>query len=98
MPRHHDPEGHELAHARRLARFEGANVVEIGCGDGRLTAGYAHVAARVIALDPDAGAIAAARANAACAAAPNVTFQTADGRATGLPPNSADIVFCSRSL
>ena len=38
----------------------GKRVLEIGCGDGRLTWRYAHRAARVVAIDPDADEIAAA--------------------------------------
>ena len=33
--------------------FAGKSVLEIGCGDGRLTWRYAEGAARVIAIDPD---------------------------------------------
>ncbi len=34
--------------------FAGKRVLEIGCGDGRLTWRYADRAARVVAIDPDA--------------------------------------------
>jgi 2-polyprenyl-3-methyl-5-hydroxy-6-metoxy-1,4-benzoquinol methylase len=35
--------------------FAGKSVLEIGCGDGRLTWRYAARAARVTAIDPDTG-------------------------------------------
>ena len=35
--------------------FAGKSVLEIGCGDGRLTWRYAARGARVTAIDPDAG-------------------------------------------
>jgi 2-polyprenyl-3-methyl-5-hydroxy-6-metoxy-1,4-benzoquinol methylase len=41
--------------------FAGARVLEIGCGDGRLTATYARRARAVVAIDPDREAIAEAR-------------------------------------
>jgi len=49
-----DPEGEEL---RALAAFveasSGLQVLEVGCGDGRLTRRYAAQVARVTAIDPD---------------------------------------------
>jgi 16S rRNA A1518/A1519 N6-dimethyltransferase RsmA/KsgA/DIM1 with predicted DNA glycosylase/AP lyase activity len=56
-----DPEGAHLASLRRLADVSGARVVEVGCGEGRLTRGIAERARTVLAFDPDAGAVAAAR-------------------------------------
>jgi len=41
--------------------FDGARVLEIGCGDGRLTKTYADVAYAVVAIDPDQDVIAAVR-------------------------------------
>ena len=32
-----DPEAHELEALRTVVSFEGRRVLEIGCGDGRLT-------------------------------------------------------------
>jgi len=36
-----------------VGSFAGKRVLEIGCGDGRLTWRYAKHAARVVAIDPD---------------------------------------------
>jgi 2-polyprenyl-3-methyl-5-hydroxy-6-metoxy-1,4-benzoquinol methylase len=59
-----DPEDHEIGALRSLvASFEGQRVLEVGCGDGRLTRRYAHEAAYVLAIDPDEGAIATARSD-----------------------------------
>ena len=54
--------------------LKGAEVLEIGCGDGRLTRRYAALASRVLAIDPHAGRIDAARA---LPAAPHVEFRRA---------------------
>ena len=64
MPIRLDPERNEPAalfdYAESLA---GKRVLEIGCGDGRLTWLYADQAARVVALDPDSDEIALAVKN-----------------------------------
>lgn len=57
MPIQKDPEGTETLHLRELADITGQHVLEIGCGDGRLTWRYAHSAARVTGIDPDADAL-----------------------------------------
>jgi predicted RNA methylase len=56
-----DPEGAHLAALRRLGDFHRRRVLELGCGDGRLSLGIASDAARVLAFDPDAEAIERAR-------------------------------------
>jgi 2-polyprenyl-3-methyl-5-hydroxy-6-metoxy-1,4-benzoquinol methylase len=58
-----DPEGAHLAALRRLADFEGLRVLEVGCGEGRLTRGIATDAASVLAYDPDGASIAEAHAS-----------------------------------
>ena len=53
-----DPEHDEAAAlARMVPSFTGRQVLEIGCGEGRLTHKYARDAARVIAIDTDAEGI-----------------------------------------
>ena len=56
-----DPEANEPAALFDFAgSLSGRRVLEIGCGDGRLTWLYAESAARVVAIDPDADDIALA--------------------------------------
>src|SRR5258705_13372939 len=55
-----DPEGHETAALDRvLPTLEARRVLEVGCGDGRVTRRYAARAGDVLAIDPDADAVAA---------------------------------------
>ncbi len=61
MPIRVDPEDAEaVALFDYAGEFAGKRVLEIGCGDGRLTWLYAGRAGRVVAIDPDPDEIAAA--------------------------------------
>ena len=49
-----DPEKNEPAALARIGvSFEGARVLEVGCGDGRLTQTFADRARSVVAIDPE---------------------------------------------
>ena len=48
-----DPEKNETAHLMQYADFSGRRVLELGCGDGRLTWRYASSARRVVGIDLD---------------------------------------------
>ena len=52
-----DPQGNETKALHELVDFTGKRVLEIGCGDGRLTYRYAEKTAQVIAIDPDSSEI-----------------------------------------
>lgn len=93
-----DPEGAHLASLRRLARFEGASVLEVGCGDGRLTGGIAEEAASVLAFDPDGDAVAAARAGLRAELAGRVTFRVGSASEIEIPRSEFDLVVFSWSL
>lgn len=47
-----DPENNEIRALFELVNFSNRYVLEIGCGDGRLTRRYAEAAAHVTAIDP----------------------------------------------
>jgi len=64
-----DPEGDETDALSDLVELEGREVLEIGCGDGRLTRRYADRAAHITAIDPFADAI--SRANTWLSEAPS---------------------------
>jgi 2-polyprenyl-3-methyl-5-hydroxy-6-metoxy-1,4-benzoquinol methylase len=54
MPLQFDPEQNETRALFEIyPDFSDKRILEIGCGDGRLTWRYADRSARVIALDPD---------------------------------------------
>ena len=89
-----DPEQNESrALFRMVPSFAGLRVLEIGCGDGRVTRLYAGSAAAVVAIDPKAESIEALRAD----------WPAVDARAIGiedlhLPAHSFDAVIFSWSL
>lgn len=98
MARLLDPEGAHLAALHRLQDFNGARVVEVGCGDGRLTAGIADRAASVLAFDPDETAVARARATLPHALAGRVTYRVASAIDIEIPQVSFDIAVFSWTL
>jgi 2-polyprenyl-3-methyl-5-hydroxy-6-metoxy-1,4-benzoquinol methylase len=93
-----DPERAHLAALRRLVDFRGLQVIELGCGDGRLTLPVATEAARVLAFDPDAEAVERARRSLPCDLAERVAYRVADGKAIEVEPGSFDLALFSWSL
>ena len=80
-----DPEGHETRILHDLVDFRDKEVVEVGCGDGRLTWRYAAQARSVLALDPNEDRVAQALASTPEALQPIVTFRVADIVTVRLP-------------
>ena len=58
-----DPEQNETSALFDLADFSGQRVLEIGCGDGRLTWHHANRAAHITAIEPNADKVVRAREN-----------------------------------
>jgi ubiquinone/menaquinone biosynthesis C-methylase UbiE len=57
MPLQKDPEGVETKQLLQAVDFSNRRVLEIGCGDGRLTWRYALFAQRITAIDIDSSAL-----------------------------------------
>ena len=93
-----DPEGAHLAALRRLGNFRGRRVLELGCGDGRLTLGIARDATNVLAFDPDAEAIDRARRSLPGELSERVTYRVAAGEEIEIEPRSFDLTVFSWSL
>jgi 2-polyprenyl-3-methyl-5-hydroxy-6-metoxy-1,4-benzoquinol methylase len=58
-----DPEQIEIQALKGVTDWRGKRVLEVGCGDGRLTKRLAQLGAIIYANDPNAGLIARARKN-----------------------------------
>ena len=93
-----DPEGAHIAALRRLADFAGQRVLELGCGDGRLTVGIAGDAAGVLAFDPDADAVGRASRSLPDELGTRVAYRVASAETIELEPHSFDLVVFSWSL
>ncbi len=98
VARTRDPEGAHLAALRRLADFDGRRVLEMGCGEGRLTRGIATEAASVLAFDPDAASVAEAQASFPSELADRVAFQVASAEEIEIARASFDLVVFSWAL
>jgi 16S rRNA A1518/A1519 N6-dimethyltransferase RsmA/KsgA/DIM1 with predicted DNA glycosylase/AP lyase activity len=96
MPIELDPEERELrALLELLPNLHCSQVVEVGCGDGRLTRRYADLAASVLAFDPDEAAIAAFRSERL---PDRVEVRTDAVDRINIPQSSADVVLLSWAL
>lgn len=93
-----DPEGAHLAALLRLADFTGRRVLELGCGDGRLTPGIAERAASVLAFDPEPDKVALAERALPAELRDRVEFRAAAAEAIEIPPASFDLVVFSWAL
>ena len=56
-----DPEGREQRYLRQVGRLDRARVLEIGCGDGRMTWLYGYEARSIAGIDIDHYELRAAR-------------------------------------
>jgi 16S rRNA A1518/A1519 N6-dimethyltransferase RsmA/KsgA/DIM1 with predicted DNA glycosylase/AP lyase activity len=90
-----DPEGFEVtALASRLPPLP-CRVLEIGCGDGRLTRRYHQRVTSVLAVDTDREALAAFRASAPAA---NIEIREIAVSDLDLPAGAVDVALFSWAL
>jgi len=69
------PVGMEMRLIQRFVELKGRRVLELGCGDGRLTRQLAPLASTVVAIEPDPARIALARRTANSEGIRNVSFR-----------------------
>ena len=99
MPVQKDPEGSEKKILHKFVDFTNARVLEVGCGEGRLTWKYAPASSLTIGFDPDLDALRIARADSP----PDlrnerVCFAQASAKAIPLPKERFDIAILAWSL
>ena len=93
-----DPDGVELATIRELVDLDGLRIVEVGCGEGRMTFGCAEQAASVFAFDADEELVRLARASTPHDLRERIRFEVADAAAIELPQGEFDLALFSWSL
>lgn len=84
-----DPDGVLAETMRRIRPWDGATVLDVGCGTGFHLPMFARDAARVIGVEPHAGLAAAARRRTA--GLTGVTVRTGAAQALPLPDASVDV-------
>lgn len=95
-----DPEKNEPRALFEFADFSDKHVLEIGCGDGRLTWHYAEKAAHVTAIEPNAEQVAIAKENLPNNLQGKVEFHVAglEDFAADSKPSVFDLIILSYSL
>jgi 2-polyprenyl-3-methyl-5-hydroxy-6-metoxy-1,4-benzoquinol methylase len=93
-----DPEGAHLAALQRLVDLRGQRVLELGCGEGRLTVPIAREAAQLLAFDTDADAVERARRSLPSELADRVAYRVASGKTIEVERHSFDLTVFSWAL
>jgi ubiquinone/menaquinone biosynthesis C-methylase UbiE len=93
-----DPEGVETRTIHDLIDFAGKEVLEIGCGKGRMTWRYAESAKSVLTIDPYEDTIAIAREDTPRKLSSRVAFMAAGITDIALAENAFDVAILSWSI
>jgi ubiquinone/menaquinone biosynthesis C-methylase UbiE len=92
------PPGMEVGLIERYVGLKGRRILEIGCGDGRLTRQVAPLASRVVAIEPDPARVAVARRLAAEDGIGNVSFRVNSAERFRLRDDPFEVALFSWSL
>jgi len=93
-----DPEQNETKHLLKFADFTGKRVLEIGCGEGRLTWRYAGASLSTLGIDPDTDALRVATYDRPAALANKVHFASAQAEFIPFHKETFDIAILAWSL
>ena len=98
MPAVIDPDGVELETICELVDLSGLRVVDVGCGEGRLSFACAREGAEVFAFDPDEDVVATARDETPRELRKRLRFEVAHAREIELPKGEFELALFSWSL
>ena len=98
MPLQKDPEGFEKKILHKYVDFTNKRVLEIGCGEGRLTWKYADASRLTIGFDPDRDAVRVARADSPSDLRGRVHFTQASANHIPFSKETFDIAILAWSL
>ena len=93
-----DPEGFERKSLHRFVDFKDKHVLEVGCGEGRLTWKYAGASSLTVGFDPDRDALRVARADAPYDLQKQVHFANASASHIPFSKETFDIAILAWSL
>jgi len=93
-----DPEELEVRTLLRHAPLRGARILDVGCGDGRLTRRIAGLVQNAVGVDPDAKQIARATRLVPVRLRGKIRFQVGHAETLRFPAQSFDTVIFSWSL
>ena len=93
-----DPEENEITYLYQLGRLDNERVLEIGCGDGRMTWRYTSRSASVAGLDPSPEKLATALADRPSNLAYTVSFIQGTAEVLPFADESFDVAIMAWSL
>jgi ubiquinone/menaquinone biosynthesis C-methylase UbiE len=93
-----DPEGNEKKILHKFVDFTNKRVLEIGCGEGRLTWKYAAAPNLTVGFDPDHQALCVAQADAPSVMRERVYFAQASANHIPFSKETFDIAILAWSL
>jgi ubiquinone/menaquinone biosynthesis C-methylase UbiE len=93
-----DPEGYEKKYLHQFADFKDKRILEIGCGEGRLTWKYAGAPSLTVGFDPDHDALRIARADSPQDLRKHVHFANASASNIPFSKETFDIAILAWSL
>jgi 2-polyprenyl-3-methyl-5-hydroxy-6-metoxy-1,4-benzoquinol methylase len=93
-----DPDHNEIKHLRQFVNFNDKRVLEVGCGEGRLTWQYAEDARSIVAIDLDHNSLRVAKVDGPSDLEDKVDFACADSERLPFSKEKFDIVILAWSL
>ena len=98
MTVHVDPERNEVRALRGITDWRGQHVLDIGCGDGRLSLRLARLGASVVGIDPERKLIRKARNSLPETLAGQVRYRIGKAGSLDFPRESFDLVIFTWSF
>lgn len=94
-----DPKGAEIRALEQVTNWRGKEVLEVGCGSGRLTLRLARLGTKTIhAFDPDARSIATAKKNLPKRFASCIDYRVGHAEHLNHPAERFDVVIFAWAL